>query len=325
MIAKKANIYDFDHTIYKGDASFDFIFYYMVRHPWSWRHLPYQLLALLRYIFGALSRKHFKERAFLFLRDVTDMEPLLEAFWKKNEHKIADWYSSVRSKSDIVISASPEFLLRPIIEKIGAGTLIATNMDQSTGLISGENCRGIEKVRRLEASGMLLTFNKAYSDSMSDRPMLALADYAYIVKGEKVTDYRDFKKPKASQLKSLAMIRFLFVGVMNAFIGVFLSYGISFLVGSPVAAFVMGYALSLVISYFLNSVITFMNFKFSVRQFMSFVVAYLPNFCIQVICVYILIGFFDIYPLLAYILAVVVAVPITFLLLSKKTFKQDGA
>jgi putative flippase GtrA len=80
--------------------------------------------------------------------------------------------------------------------------------------------------------------------------------------------------------------------------------------------------LSLVPSYFLNSFFTFKSRNFNIRQFGSFVASYMPNFLIQLACVQLLINILHVAPLISYILAVAIAVPITFILLTTQTFTK---
>lgn len=321
MKVNTVNIYDFDHTVYNGDASIDFIIYCLRRHPKLWKYLFPQAIAIVKYVLGAATRKQIKQVAFSFLGDVNDIDSIIEAFWKKHDNKIATWYKQQQNTTDIIISASPEFLLQPVARQLGIGTVLATKMNKQTGEIAGENCRSKEKVKRLHLYNKNVEVGKCYSDSLSDIPILELAKHAYIVKKEKIVKLASYKKSHLSSFKNLAFIRFLFVGGLNALLGVLFSYIVSKLIDSAVLAFVLGYSASLVVSYFLNSVITFRNYNFSFKQFVSFVISYIPNFIIQLICVYVLIDTLNVYPLIAYIIAVVVAVPLTFLLLSKRTFK----
>lgn len=181
-----ANIYDFDHTIYDGDASFDFIVYCLLRFPKTWRFLPLQLIAIIRYVFGTYNRKQVKQAAFAIMRVLPDPERLAETFWNTHQHKIKPWYLRQKQTTDLIVSASPEFLLKPIAQYLGILPPIATRMNIHTGKISGENCRAQEKVKRLQAYDPSITIASCYSDSASDAPLLRLAEHAYMVKGHTI-------------------------------------------------------------------------------------------------------------------------------------------
>jgi phosphatidylglycerophosphatase C len=86
----------------------------------------------------------------------------------------------------VVISASLELYVRPWAIAAGFDDVIATHLETHadgyvTGKLSGANCYGIEKVRRLEA---LLGAREGYSlyaygDSRGDRELLSGSDHAF--------------------------------------------------------------------------------------------------------------------------------------------------
>jgi phosphoserine phosphatase/putative flippase GtrA len=317
-------VYDFDHTIYDGDVSVDFIVFCLRRQPTLWKYLPGQALAFMHYILGTWNRTHVKQVAFAFLRGIPDVDAAVASFWQSHTHKIASWYAAQHQESDVVISASPEFLLYPIARTLGIRTVLATEMDPATGMIAGKNCRGPEKLRRLRALNPTVHIGDCYSDSLSDKPLFDAAARAFVVtKGHRVplADYR----PKLRSLYDPAFIRFLLVGGINAALGIIFSYGIALLIGNPLLAYALGYATSLVISYFLNAAITFKDVSFSLAQFVRFCVSYIPNFVIVFIAVYVFADVLGLYSLVAYILAAAIAAPVTFLLLSNFTFTRGAS
>lgn len=324
IVSKAVNLYDFDHTIYKGDASLDFIIYCMVRNPKLWKYSRIQGIAIIKYILGLSSRKQLKQSAFSFLKGIEDIDAVLDNFWSNHEKKITDWYSEKHRPSDILISASPEFLLLPITEKKNIGGLIATRMNKGTGAILNKNCRGEEKLRRLKISYPEVRVDYCYSDSLSDMPILTLAANPYIVKRKKIIKLQDYTTRSVSAFRTSTFLRFILVGILNALLGVTFSFFFSLFLHSGVLSFVLGYSLSIVISYLLNSLVTFQAKNISLKQFGSFLISYMPNFITQFITVFVLIGMFSVPNLLAYFGAVLVAVPVTFLLLTKYTYKGNA-
>lgn len=187
------NVYDFDKTIYDGDSSIDFYLYCLRRHPVIVLEIPRIFAALLQYRMKKCTKTRFKEIFFGFLKCLPATEKTIQQFWEDNEAKIKKWYLEQKEDADIIISASPEFLLLPICERLGV-RLIATKMDMHTGSIDGENCRGEEKVHRFfEAfpDGRIKAF---YSDSLSDIPLAKLAEQSFLVKGNKITVWKTKSK-----------------------------------------------------------------------------------------------------------------------------------
>lgn len=95
------------------------------------------------------------------------------------------WHKQ-RGHRCVVISASLELYVRPWAQRAGFDDVIATHLETRddghvTGKLSGDNCFGIEKVRRLETllgarEGYTLY---AYGDSRGDKELLSSADHAY--------------------------------------------------------------------------------------------------------------------------------------------------
>ena len=183
------NVYDFDKTVFYPDSSASFILFSLRRHPSAFiRTAPAAALYWLLYILRAVKTKKLKEKLFAFLRYIPDAEGDVELFWKENFDRIGLWYLAQKRSDDVIISASPEFLLRPAAEKLGV-RLIGTRMDINTGRINGENCHDVEKPLRfaeLFPGGRVEAF---YSDSLSDAPMAKLAERAYLVKKEKISNW----------------------------------------------------------------------------------------------------------------------------------------
>src|SRR5206468_832010 len=118
---------------------------------------------------------------------VDSINEMIEEFWDANFKKIKPWYLKQDHSDDVIISASPEFLLRPVAKRIKVRLLIATKMDLLSGSIDGENCRGEEKVKRLKQVIKNPIVRRAYTDHKIDNPILQLAQEKYLVRRQTVT------------------------------------------------------------------------------------------------------------------------------------------
>lgn len=176
------NVYDFDQTIFSPDSSYCFVMYCLRHYPRAvLSALPETLLMGLLVLLKMADTKDLKEKVFGFLPRIDNIEEVVTAFWAENRDKIQPWYVAQRHEDDLIVSASPEFLLRPICLELGVG-LIATKMDMHTGRISGLNCHDEEKVRRYRERFPNTVPEAFYSDSLSDSPMARIAERAYLVK-----------------------------------------------------------------------------------------------------------------------------------------------
>ncbi len=186
------NVYDFDKTIYDGDSSFDFYKYCLLKYPSVWRHLPIVLWFGAGFALGIVKKHDFKNRFFKFSLLLPDIDKAVSAFWDKNISKIKKFYLKTQRPDDLIISASPRFILAEICKRLGITELLCTETDPKTASIIGENCYGEEKVKRFDKAGYKRDeVESFYSDSTSDSPLAALAKEAFIVTGEELTAWKE--------------------------------------------------------------------------------------------------------------------------------------
>lgn len=105
---------------------------------------------------------------------------------------LAEWQAQDRpDRLRVIVTASPEMLVAPFGELIGADRVIGTRLGFSADGhllpdLDGINCRGEEKMCRLRAFfGDALDLEAAYGDTSGDREMLAASRHPH---------YRVFKK-----------------------------------------------------------------------------------------------------------------------------------
>ena len=183
------NVYDFDGTIYDGDSTKDFFLFCLKRHPSLCLVVPRFMLFTFLYMIGKCGKEKMKESFYRFLTLLPDTQFEVRLFWDANFNKIKQWYLFNRKDNDIVISASPDFLLRPICSKLNV-YLIASLVNPENGMYTGKNCYGIEKVRRFKEMLPDTDIELFYSDSESDRPLAELSQRAYFVKNNEITEWR---------------------------------------------------------------------------------------------------------------------------------------
>lgn len=180
------NAYDFDQTIFNPDSSYAFYMHCLKKYPKAvLKSVPKSIVKAIGYKKKKLTAKELKEQLFSFLPEIPDVDREVAVFWQSKKDGIAAWYLRQKREDDIIISASPEFLLGPICSELGV-RLICTIMDKNTGKIIGENCHDREKVRRFYAAYPDAHVENFYSDSLSDTPMAEIAERAYIVKKENI-------------------------------------------------------------------------------------------------------------------------------------------
>ena len=188
------NVYDFDQTIFYPDSSYLFVKYCLRRYPRAvLRSLPGTCLEGVKNLLGLSQTRELKQQVFSFLKRLDDVDRIVGEFWESNWDKIEAWYLRQAREDDLIISASPEFLLRPAAERLGVA-LIATRMDRHTGEILGNNCHDEEKVTRFIAAYGEEKPERFYSDSLSDSPMSWISREAFLVDRGKLNPWPERKR-----------------------------------------------------------------------------------------------------------------------------------
>ena len=117
-----------------------------------------------------------------------DLETRMQAFVTKTGRKLfrpdaLDAWTMLNrpDRLRVIVTASPDILVRPFGKMIGADRVIGTRLGFSADGhllpdLDGVNCRGEEKMRRLrEVFGESLVLESAYGDTKGDREMIAAA------------------------------------------------------------------------------------------------------------------------------------------------------
>ena len=302
------NIYDFDETIYDSDSTKDFYFYCLKKYPKILLSVPMMAWTFFLYILGVKTKTQFKEKMYRFLTYVPDIDSILNDFWNVHEHKVKSWYKNRQREDDIIISASPEFLLEPICERLGIKNLMASKVDRHTGLYDGENCWGEEKVKRLYEKFPDAKCEEFYSDSLSDTPLAELADKAMIIRGNELIEWNEYKPSKLKMFLSREFLSFLIVGGINTGSNVIFSTIYSLFIPNTTLAFFPGYITSNVVSYLLNSKLTFKE-RLGFVKFIKFFISF-DNFIHGP-------------SVIAYAIAAIIGVPVTFVFMKIFTFKKN--
>ena len=186
-------LFDFDGTITKKDTLLAFT-KFVVGDTRFYVGLLYLSVPLVLQKLGLLSAHQTKE---LFLahffhgKRFTDFEEacqkfslqVLPDFIRQQALEAIDSYLQQNCQI-VIVSASPQNWITPWANQYGID-VIATKLevkdDHITGKISGVNCNGYEKVKRIKEKFVLEDYDAiiAYGDTKGDNPMLKLATQRY--------------------------------------------------------------------------------------------------------------------------------------------------
>lgn len=178
------NVYDWDNTIYRGDSTFGMVMYAYGHRPLTLLSLPRTAVCGLLYGLHLMKKLTFKQNLYHMFVFIRDMDRFVDEYTSSHLDHVKKWYLEQQKEDDVVISASPEFLIKSFCAKIGIHHVMASVVDPKTGKYSGLNCHGEEKVRRYREVYGDAPIDSFYSDSRSDAPLAGLAAHAYLVHGD---------------------------------------------------------------------------------------------------------------------------------------------
>lgn len=182
------NVFDFDNTLYDGESSFDF-FFFCLRDDFKLAvHIPMMLLDLILYKTRLIPVNRLYADAEKLCRELMKNESHLEekvrAFWAGSAVKLKPELCALVRPEDVIVTATPQFLLDGILDLLNTKNLIASQMDVHSGRVE-YLCFRAEKIAQLRKrfGGDVDRF---YTDSLNDAPMIECAKEAYLVRGTNV-------------------------------------------------------------------------------------------------------------------------------------------
>ena len=178
-------VFDFDNTIYRGESSVDFSFY-MIRHNRKiLRYIPTILLSLVGYKLVLLKKERLESIINNFFAGVLEgtesPSDFVRPFWDTHVHKLNRKILQLIEPEDVIISASPIFLLDGIREHLNTDRIIGTEVDLAQKKITWFNF-GDNKVKRYRALYGDRKIDAFYTASYNDKDLMDIAEKVYIIK-----------------------------------------------------------------------------------------------------------------------------------------------
>lgn len=195
--------FDFDDTLAKGDSIFPFLLYAIKRgYAPKWQ-LFKAAAGFLRWKIQPSSGRKVKEWSMSFIKGhtVEEMDELSRDFFREVQSRYffedaAPELFSLREKGVkiVVVSASSDLYMKVLPEFLPIDAVISTVCEVTDGKYTGnmgKNCKGDEKVRRIQTwlvqEGLSIDKERSagYGDSPSDAPMLLLTAAPTLVNPKK--------------------------------------------------------------------------------------------------------------------------------------------
>jgi len=191
------NVYDFDNTIYDGESSLDFFYFYFKKEKGIIQYVPLIGYTLILYKLNLLPLEKLYELAsklsIAILQNKEKARKLVEEFWCMHEHKLKPQFLEKIKKEDIIITASPSILIDGIKEKLNTKNIITTEINLETGAFEFI-CYGKNKVQKWKEKYPNTTIDEFYTDSLSDKPLMEQAKKVYLIKRGKAPKIIQDKK-----------------------------------------------------------------------------------------------------------------------------------
>jgi len=191
------NAYDFDNTIYDGESLFDFFVFCIGKKKSLIIHLPLVVYILVLYKLTLLTDRKLYNFASRMSSAVIDnknnIPDFVREFWKVNEHKLKPYYLNKLKEDDIIITASPRFLIEGISDRLRVKNIICSEYNLDTWKFEFI-CFRHNKVNIFKKLYPDCVVDEFYTDSLNDVPMLKLAKRAYLVKKNEAPKLIDASK-----------------------------------------------------------------------------------------------------------------------------------
>lgn len=201
---EKLAIFDIDYTITRKETLMEFFKYIVSKDIKNIRFLPRALYSGLMYGIKVYDEKRVKECFLKFIENIEEEElaKLTKSFYDERLSTIlykdaVDMIKKLKNEGYMVvlISASPEFYVKEFYAIKEVDLILGTKFTFEGGKfirkMSGKNCKGEEKVRRLnevlKEKNIEVDFKNSYmfSDSLSDKPLLDLVGNPYLINYKK--------------------------------------------------------------------------------------------------------------------------------------------
>ena len=199
---KKIAVFDFDGTLIKRDSMvlfFSRYFKFLSLH--GFLNAPQLLIDTLKFALKLYSRKQYKEKfinSIINSSKINNIDKLTNDF---SEYLLTKIYIDARRKIEtlkrdgfelVLLSASPDFYLKKIKDKLGFSKLICTKTyykDRKI-IINGKNCYGKNKIKMFLDEYKIKDINwkesYCFSDCSSDKKLLSYFGKSYFINNKKL-------------------------------------------------------------------------------------------------------------------------------------------
>ncbi len=178
-------VFDFDNTLYQGESVFDFAMFILRKKKAFLFYLPDFMKLLILYKMRRMDiasfTKALEKYSQTFLKYREEILSYADDFWQKNLHKIDQQMIEKVGKNDVIVTASPTFLLNYIKNVIPTKHILGTKVDLEEGKILFLNFQE-NKVKYFKEEYGEAKIHQFYTDSLNDQAMMEISEQVFLVK-----------------------------------------------------------------------------------------------------------------------------------------------
>lgn len=182
-------VFDFDNTIYDGESLLDFFCFCIKIKKSLIFKIPTVLYTAILYKMNKLSIDNLYEKASKLTKVITsnkeDVDMYVKKFWLKNKIKLKQNMLDKITEEDIIITASPDILIKGISSELKTKNIISSKLNVNTGKFEFI-CFRENKVTIFKEKYPNAIIDEFYTDSMADLPLMKMAKNVYLVNKDKI-------------------------------------------------------------------------------------------------------------------------------------------
>lgn len=115
-----------------------------------------------------------------------NMDHYIEEFWRLKHKKLKQGIMDMIADEDVIITASPGFLVRGALGWLNTDNLISSEFDPAEGRFT-ILCYRDNKVELFRRVYPEVTVDNFYTDSLNDTPFMKISGKSWLVKRDKIT------------------------------------------------------------------------------------------------------------------------------------------
>ncbi len=177
-------VFDFDNTLYDGETMVDF-FHFMVEKKEElkkYKSIVNFFLNLYNHNMLPMNlvRKCIDKYKGELNYSTKNIDKYVAEFWDLHRDKIMKDMVKKVKKDDVIITASLDFLLRPIIKDLPTKNIICTEVDIENKKVDCV-CYKENKVKKYREKYKDIPIDELYTDSYTDKPLMQISKKVYLI------------------------------------------------------------------------------------------------------------------------------------------------